>query len=394
MLPDRSDAAGADDKGRVQGAGLLKFFETQVEFLRAGAVDRVVLQPEGIAHELLRGRGAGRRQQVLAEEGRYAVKDDAGARAASHGARKQVDIGLEELDLVSQGGGDIHPQQGVVRVELQGFTVKGDADGKTVERIGVARQRPDKQLGARPAEGSAPVEGEDVLSLDEEGSISELGFDASPGVAEAVVDGGGSDSVDKPDGVVASRGSRAHPEAEAGDDPRGVLRLEGLQVVLARGSLEFDDDAKLGDSKLVVDPRSHELGLVLDEMGSADSDVGQLENGRGKGERQAVAVNGLIVGRSDDHMDSVFSGIAGSVADLENVCRVEVLAEAPGKERQEAQQEAREDVVVILVVHVGLLLLLAAQVVPEGGVVTRLGKRRRRRRAVRYKQVEQQVDRI
>ena len=109
MLPDRSDAAGADDKGRVQGAGLLKFFETQVEFLRAGAVDRVVLQPEGIAHELLRGRGAGRRQQVLAEEGRYAVKDDAGARAASHGARKQVDIGLEELDLVSQGGGDIHP---------------------------------------------------------------------------------------------------------------------------------------------------------------------------------------------------------------------------------------------------------------------------------------------
>ena len=66
-------------------------------------------------------------------------------------------------------------------------------------------------------------------------------------------------------------------EAQPGYDPGGILRRERLEVVFPGGRVEFDNDAQLGDSKLVVDLRGNEFGFQLNDMGSADADIGQLQ---------------------------------------------------------------------------------------------------------------------
>ena len=173
----------------------------------------------------------------------------------------------------------------------------------------MAGQRADDHLGGGAAEGPPPVEGQHVLALDEEGSISELRPDAAARVAEAIVDGGSSDPVNEPDGIVAARGPGKNPEAEAGHDSRRILRREGLEVVFTRGGLEFYDHREVGDPQLVVDSRGHEFRLELHEVGPADADIGHLEYTRRIGQRQAVAVDRLIVGSRDGHMDPVVPGL-------------------------------------------------------------------------------------
>ena len=131
-------------------------------------------------------------------------------------------------------------------------------------------------------------------------------------------------------------------EAQPGYNPGGILRRERIEVVFPGGGVELDNDAQLGDPELVVDLRSDEFGFQLNDMGSTDTDISQLERLRRPGQRQAVAVDGLIVGGGDGHMDTVVSRSAGGVADLQHVRCGEGNAGGSGQERQCGEGKAEK----------------------------------------------------